>query len=266
MLSGDQTPSTERTTPLSVVAAAVAAGSCAAVALGAPVALLALPLLAAVVLAWTAIDASRRIRRLDRQLAGRERDIATLELDLATEAEGRRAAESRLAWRTRLASLRRARRGETLLDPESGLLLEFWLPTAVHSRIASGRRRLTPVAVAMLEVVEDLECDPPQAFDAGRASELLQATIREADTAFRLDEGGFAVLLEDTDDFGALRVIKRFGEAISVLSPRAVVRAGVACYPAHGLQHAAVLDRADEALEQARRWRQHRIEVAPAEH
>ena len=249
-----------------MVLVVVVVGVSLAVAFGAPVALVALAPVAAAVLGFVAVTANRRALATEHAVVVRDRAIGSLEDQLAAESEARTAAESRLAWRTRLASLRRSRQGETLVDPESGLLLEFWLPTAVHTRIASGRRRLTPVAVVMLEVVDDVETDPPSAFDASQASELLQATIREADTAFRLDEGGFAVLLEDTDDLGALMVIKRFGDAIELVGPRAVVRAGVACYPAHGLEPSAILDRADEALDQARRWRQHRIEVAPAEH
>ena len=76
----------------------------------------------------------------------------------------------------------------------------------------------------------------------------------------------FLVLLDDTDDMGALLVTKRFGDSVEAMAPGAVVRAGVACYPAHGMTGREVLDRADEALEQARRWRQHRIEVARTDH
>ena len=65
---------------------------------------------------------------------------------------------------------------------------------------------------------------------------------------------------------GALLVTKRFGDSVEAMAPGAVVRAGVACYPAHGMTGREVLDRADEALDQARRWRQHRIEVARTDH
>ena len=188
-----------------------------------------------------------------------------LQHDLQNEIDARQNAESRLAWRSRLGSLRRSRQGSTLIDPESGLLLEAWLTTAVESRIATGRRRLTPCAVVMLEVLEYVEIDDPRDIDASKVADILRATVREADGTFRLDDGGFAVLLEDTDDMGALLVTKRFGQSVETMAPGAVVRAGVACYPAHGMTAHELLDRADEALEQARRWRQHRIEVARAE-
>jgi len=251
--------------PISIALVAVTIASCVALALGAPLLLLAIPCACVVSLTGIGLHTLRRAREAEKLAAIRTDLIAILQHDLHHESEARQSAESRLAWRSRLGSLRRTRQGGTMLDPESGFLLEGWLTTAVESRIASGRRRLTPVAVVMLEALEYVQIDDPRDVDAGKIAELLQATVREADGTFRLDEGGYAVVLEDTDDMGALLVTKRFGEAVEAMAPGAVVRAGVACYPAHGMTAREVLDRADEALEQARRWRQHRIEVAPAE-
>jgi len=262
--STDRQP-TDPVGPVSVALVAVTVATSVAVLLGAPAALLIITCACAVSLMAIAVHTLRRVRAAERAAAAHLERISTLEYDLGMETDARQSAESRLIWRTRLGSLRRSRQGDTLIDPESGLLLECWLTTAVESRIAVGRRRLTPVAVVMLEVLEYLEIDDPHAVDAGRVAELLLATVREADGTFRLDEGGFAVLLEDTDDMGALLVTKRFGGAVEAMAPGAVVRAGVACYPAHGMTGRDLLDRADEALEQARRWRQHRIEVAQAD-
>ena len=264
MRSTDRPP-TDPVGPVSVALVAGTVATSVAVLLGAPAALLIITCACAVSLTAIAIHTLRRARAAERAAAVQAERISTLVYDLGIETEARKSAESRLTWRTRLGSLRRSRQGDTLIDPESGLLLECWLTTAVESRIATGRRRLTPVAIVMLEVLEYVEIDDPQAVDAGQVAELLLATVREADGTFRLDEGGFAVLLEDTDDMGALLVTKRFGGAVEAMAPGAVVRAGVACYPAHGMSGRELLDRADEALEQARRWRQHRIEVAHAE-
>jgi len=41
--------------------------------------------------------------------------------------------------------------------------------------------------------------------------------------------------------------------------------AGVACYPAHAFDVAALIDRADKALDAAHDWNQDRIEVATGE-
>jgi GGDEF domain-containing protein len=93
----------------------------------------------------------------------------------------------------------------------------------------------------------------------------VTATIREADEAFRLRDGIFALLLEDTSDTGATWSAERVRSAMNQIEPDAVMWAGVACYPAHGLNTEEILDRADAALDAAREWRQHRIEVARAE-
>jgi GGDEF domain-containing protein len=95
----------------------------------------------------------------------------------------------------------------------------------------------------MFEVLEYVQIDDPRAIDARTVADLLTATVREADGTFRLDDGGFAVLLDDTDDMGALLVTKRFGDSVEAMAPGAVVRAGVACYPAHGMTGREVLDR-----------------------
>jgi diguanylate cyclase (GGDEF)-like protein len=252
--------------PISIALLAVTIASCVALALGAPLLLLTIPCACVVSLTGISVRTLQRAREAEKVASIRTDLIVTLQHDLRSETDARQSAESRLAWRSRLGSLRRSRQGSTMVDPESGLLLEGWLTTAVESRIASGRRRLTPVAVVMMEVLEYVQIDDPRDVDAGTVAELLGATVREADGMFRLDEGGFAVVLEDTDDMGALLVTKRFGEAVEAMTPGAVVRAGIACYPAHGMTGREVLDRSDEALEQARRWRQHRIEVARAEH
>ena len=252
--------------PVSVALVVVTAAATVALALGAPIVLLAVPCACVVALAVLALRASARARAAERAVESTAARIEAIQAALRAETEARENAESRLAWRTRLGSLRRVHHGAQMTDPESGLTLEGWLTTAVETRIAAGRRRLTPVAIVMFEVLEYVQIDDPRAIDARTVADLLTATVREADGAFRLDDGGFAVLLDDTDDMGALLVTKRFGDAVEAMAPGAVVRAGVACYPAHGMTGREVLDRADEALDQARRWRQHRIEVARTDH
>ena len=252
--------------PVSLVLVALTVAACVALALGAPIVLLVIPCACVTALAVLTVRAVARARAAERSVESAADRIEAIQDALRTESEARENAESRLAWRTRLGSLRRVHHGATMIDPESGLTLEGWLTTAVETRIAAGRRRLTPVAIVMFEVLEYVQIDDPRAIDARTVADLLTATVREADGTFRLDDGGFAVLLDDTDDMGALLVTKRFGDSVEAMAPGAVVRAGVACYPAHGMTGREVLDRADEALDQARRWRQHRIEVARTDH
>jgi GGDEF domain-containing protein len=174
-------------------------------------------------------------------------------------------AEARLEWRMSFTSRRRSTETDRLTDGVTGLLAEGWFVVALESRIAAARRHLRPVAVVVLEVVSGLDDGAPVAVDPRRVSAALTATIREADEAFRLRDGVFALLLEDTTDTGATWSAERVRLAIGQIEPEAVMWAGVACYPAHGLTTEEVLDRADTALDAAREWRQHRIEVATTE-
>ncbi len=264
MHAGDSQP-TEWVGPTSAALGGLAAAAGIGLALGGPLVLVALPVLATAALLVLLGLTLRRAERAERDRSLAARRLGGLERELRAEVEARKDAEARLAWRTRLGSLRRSTEAETLADPETGLLLESWLLVALDSRIASGRRRLTPVAVVMFEVLDGPSVDEPDPFDPARTAEVVVGTVRESDGAFRRHEGGFALILDDTDDMGALLVTERIGDALAAHAPAAVIRAGVACYPSHGLTGEAILDRAEEALDQARRWRQHRIEVAPSD-
>jgi diguanylate cyclase (GGDEF)-like protein len=93
----------------------------------------------------------------------------------------------------------------------------------------------------------------------------ISTTIREADTACRLMDGGYALVLEDTSENGAIWTVERIRRHMATNDPGLTMWAGVACYPAHGFTTDEVLDRADLALDMAREWRQDRIEVASSD-
>jgi predicted signal transduction protein with EAL and GGDEF domain len=262
---GDPQP-TERIGPTSLALAAIAIAGGVAVLLGAEPVVATIPVAAAVALAVLLVMTDRRAARTEAALQESDVKTAALFRDLRQQMELRENLEARLTWRSRLGSMRRASQNDSLSDPETGLLPESWLIASVSSRIASGRRRLTPVAVVLLEVLERADIENPDPLQPTLTARAVTTSVREADGAFRLDDGSFALVLDDTDDMGALVVTRRVGDSLESWWPGAVVRAGVACYPAHGLTSEDILDRATDALEEARRWPQHRIEVAPAEH
>jgi GGDEF domain-containing protein len=86
--------------------------------------------------------------------------------------------------------------------------------------------------------------------------------LREADTACRLTDGTFGILLEDTPENGAIWAVERLRRAMADDDPGLTVWAGISVYPAHGFTSTELLDAADIALQQAREWRQDRIEIA----
>ncbi|MCU0309861.1 MAG: diguanylate cyclase [Acidimicrobiales bacterium] len=194
-----------------------------------------------------------------------EGEVDRLKRALHDAEEAREDAEARLEWRTTFTARRRSTEANRLTDETTGLLAEGWFVVALESRLATARRNLRPVAVVMLEVVVGLRGGAPEPADPRRVTAAVTATIREADEAFRLRDGVFALLLEDTTDSGATWTAERVRLALAEIEPDAVLWAGVACYPAHGLSTEEVLDRVDQALDNAREWRQHRIEVASAE-
>jgi two-component system cell cycle response regulator len=151
---------------------------------------------------------------------------------------------------------------DVLHDEDTGLFSERYFRVAVDARIASARRHLRPVAIALLDIVVDARSDDPQPAPAGPTAEAIEATLREADTACRLEDGRFALVLEDTPESGAIWTVERIRRAIAKTRPDVTMWAGIACYPAHAFDAAAVIERANRALVSARDWHQDRIEVA----
>jgi diguanylate cyclase (GGDEF)-like protein len=93
----------------------------------------------------------------------------------------------------------------------------------------------------------------------------LRETLRESDTATRLRDGRFAVVLEDTPENGAIWTIERLRRCLAEEDPDLTMWAGVACYPAHAFDVPAIIQQADAALVSAHEWHQDRIEVATAD-
>jgi two-component system cell cycle response regulator len=190
--------------------------------------------------------------------------VNELEHDVEQHARARTDAESQLASRIQLTAMRRATEVDALTDGATGLFSEGYFTVALDARIAAARRNLKPVAVVLIEVIEGLEAAPKPA-DPIHVSESISSTLRESDTACRLLDGGYALVLEDTTENGAIWSVERIRRHMMAQHTGLTMWAGVACYPAHGLTTEEVLDRADLALDMAREWRQDRIEVASSD-
>jgi two-component system cell cycle response regulator len=143
---------------------------------------------------------------------------------------------------------------ELLRDPESGLLSGAFFRETLGYRIAAGRRMLHPVSIALVRVSR-------RALVADVVA-ALHDTLREADIACRLEDGTYAILLEDTPESGAIWSVERLNRRLTPGDDGPTVWAGVACYPAHALDAADLLARTEAALSAACDWPQHRIEVA----
>lgn len=142
----------------------------------------------------------------------------------------------------------------SLHEPESGLLNEEYFRAALPNRVATARRVLRPISVVLARI--------DSLAHARRVALALLDTLRESDTACRLDDGGFALILEDTPENGAVWTIERLRRLLTEQGTEVIVWAGVAAYPAHALEAPSLLALAEHALADAQQWKQSRIEVA----
>ena len=136
---------------------------------------------------------------------------------------------------------------ETVLDPETGLPDGRFFEIVLASRISTARRHLWPVTIVLLEFT------PPGQHRFGDAvltfARTMSQVLREADLICRLGPRSFALILEDTNETGAVWATEHLQAALSdELAGGASLAAGVASYPTHGLQTADVLVRARGAL------------------
>ncbi len=154
---------------------------------------------------------------------------------------------------------------DLLNDPETDLFSEAYLRVALESRLASARRHLRPVAVALLEVTEGIPDELTVAAPPERVADAITETIREADIACRLNDGHFAVILEDTPENGAVWTVERIRRNLVSRYGHHTMWAGVACYPAHAFDSTELMAQAYQALEAAKEWKQDRIEVAASD-
>jgi two-component system cell cycle response regulator len=154
---------------------------------------------------------------------------------------------------------------DPLTDADTGLFTEQYFRVTLDTRISAARRHLRPVALVLVDVVEDLQQGNPHPADASVVAEGIRQTLREADTACRLSDGTFALVLEDTPENGAVWTVERVRRGLAIEHPNQTMWAGVACYPAHAFDADEIVERAVQALHAAREWHQDRIEVATAE-
>ncbi|MEZ5238926.1 MAG: diguanylate cyclase [Microthrixaceae bacterium] len=157
------------------------------------------------------------------------------------------------------------RRGGPLTDPATGLFSQDYLEVALESRLASARRHLRPVALAIMEVNQGLPSDGTSPADPLLVAEAIGATVRDSDIACRLEDGTFGLILEDTPENGAVWTVERIRRNLVSSSGHHTLWAGVACYPAHAFDGAELMAQVSGALSAAREWNQDRIEVAIAE-
>jgi diguanylate cyclase (GGDEF)-like protein len=95
---------------------------------------------------------------------------------------------------------------------------------------------------------------------------VLSSTLREADTACRLEGDRFALILEDTPEGGGVWAAERIRAGFARDGgPVQLLSAGVAAYPSHALDADDLLERAQRALGRARASGRGQVEIAVAD-
>jgi GGDEF domain-containing protein len=150
-----------------------------------------------------------------------------------------------------------------MVDVDTGLLTENYFRVALPQRVATARRLLRPLAVVLISAASAPSPRPRGDGDVAlEVTRALQASLRESDTACRLSDRTFALVLEDTLENGAVWAVERLRRLLDQKGAPVTVWAGIACYPAHGLDASEVYDQARTALAGAISWPTSRIEVA----
>ncbi len=147
----------------------------------------------------------------------------------------------------------------------SGMLGPEFLLTTLRGRVAVARRALRPLSVVCFEAYDMAPDGSTTALvPADAVAAVLRRTLREADVAGHLDGHAFVCILEDTGENGAVWTAERVRRNLLEGGRSRRFRAGVASYPAHGLEPEELEEKARAALEAARDWATDRIEVAGA--
>jgi len=181
---------------------------------------------------------------------------------LKTRGQLAEAMRSEMAWKPRADAVNATADADPVTDAVTGMFNERFFMATLEKRVSAARRGLRPLALGLLEVVNGVAAGASQPSDARMVATALTDTLREADTVARLDDGHFAVLLEDTPENGAIWTIERVRRRLAETEPGHTLWAGLSCYPAHAFDTDQLMHQAHAALVSAKEWRQDRIEVA----
>lgn len=147
----------------------------------------------------------------------------------------------------------------------AGLLGAQFVQTTLRGRMAVARRALRPLALVCFEVHETGAGGAVGApVPTDEVAAVLRRTLREADVSGHLEDHAYVCILEDTGEDGAVWTAERVRRTLAEGGRTRRFRAGVAAYPAHGLEPEELEAKAREALVAARDWETDRIEVAGA--
>ena len=159
---------------------------------------------------------------------------------------------------------RRAGQGD-LLDELTGLFDIRFFQAELDGLVAAARRHLRPVTLVLLQI-DGVAGEGVRPAALAAFGGILRRTLREADTACRVAESRFALILEDTPEDGGVWAAERIRGVVAKEGGLVdMPAAGVASYPSHALDADELLLRAEGALTQARSSGEAQVQVAPVD-
>ncbi|MCA1644697.1 MAG: diguanylate cyclase [Chloroflexi bacterium] len=153
---------------------------------------------------------------------------------------------------------------QALHDHLTRLPNRAWLQNRLDQAVAFAERDQRPWALLLLDLDRFKEVNDTLGHDVGdrllqEIARRLESELRTCDAVARLGGDEFAILLGDTDEVTAPRVVSRLIELLEApmdLDGRDVVvgaSIGIALYPNHGQDVATLMRRADIAMYVAKR-------------
>ena len=166
----------------------------------------------------------------------------------------------------------------TLTDEHTGLYNVRHLRALLEKEVARAQRFQHPLSLIFLDLdhfkqVNDTHGHLQGSALLGEVAQLLIASIRQVDSAFRYGGDEFVVLLIETDAAGARHIAGRIQQAFhhhvflgdGGLSLPVTASLGVATYPDQANSATALLGAADAAMYEAKAAGRDRIRVASAQ-
>lgn len=167
--------------------------------------------------------------------------------------------------------LRETLRLQSIIDPLTDLYNRRYMDETLRRELIRSQRSAKPLAIIVLDLDHFKRTNDTYGHDGGdailkRVAQVLLTNIRACDVACRFGGEEMVVLLPDCDiDLAEQRaeVIRGLIEALQVAHGGHTVRTtaslGVAGYPDHGAEPAALFQAADKALYQAKRDGRNRV-------
>ncbi len=195
--------------------------------------------------------------------------------DAALDHAAATAISEQLALGTSNINLREVLRRQSTTDELTGLYNRRWFDETLRRELFRAERKRAALAVVMIDLDRFKHMNDTYGHEAGdlvlrAVGQCLRDGVRRSDVACRYGGEELVLVLPECDGAAALRCAETIRTAIAalalqqgdVLLPAVTASFGVAVWPAHGDDAAALLQAADRALYAAKHGGRNRVCMA----